>query len=162
MTGAAIDPVTEAWPVAKQDLEHLRLLSIFHYVVAGLAALVGCLPIFHLTVGIAMVAGAFPNDSGPPPPPVLGWLFIVIAGAVMAFYWALAIGLLVAGRCLALRRRYLFCMVVAGIGCIFMPFGTVLGVFTLLVLLRPSVKELFGAVPPAADVADTSFTPADP
>jgi hypothetical protein len=31
----------------------------------------------------------------------------------------------------------------AGIECVFMPFGTVLGVFTLVVLTRPSVKPLF-------------------
>ena len=31
----------------------------------------------------------------------------------------------------------------AGIECIFMPFGTVLGVFTIIVLMRPSMKELF-------------------
>jgi hypothetical protein len=32
----------------------------------------------------------------------------------------------------------------AGIECIFMPVGTVLGVFTIIVLMRDSVKELFG------------------
>ena len=41
-----------------QDLEHLRLLSIFHYVVAGLAALFALIPVFHLVFGIAMVSGA--------------------------------------------------------------------------------------------------------
>jgi hypothetical protein len=35
------------------------------------------------------------------------------------------------------------CFVVAAIECIFMPFGTVLGVFTIIVLSRPSVKALF-------------------
>jgi hypothetical protein len=35
--------------------------------------------------------------------------------------------------------------VVAGIECIVMPFGTVLGVFTLVVLSRESVKTLFAA-----------------
>ena len=29
-----------------EDLEHLRLLSIFHYVVAGIGALFACLPVF--------------------------------------------------------------------------------------------------------------------
>jgi hypothetical protein len=29
-----------------------------------------------------------------------------------------------------------------------MPFGTVLGVFTILTLVRPSVKELFAHKPP--------------
>ena len=48
-----------------------------------------------------------------------------------------------AGRNLARRRRYLFCQVVAGVGCMFMPFGTVLGVFTLVVLSRPAVRNLF-------------------
>ncbi len=31
-----------------QDLEHLRLLSLFHYVVGGIAALFGCFPFIHL------------------------------------------------------------------------------------------------------------------
>ena len=41
----------------------------------------------------------------------------------------------------------IFHYVVAGIECIFMPFGTVLGVLTLLVLMRPSVKALFDEPP---------------
>jgi len=32
---------------------------------------------------------------------------------------------------------------VAAVECIFMPFGTVLGVFTIIVLNRPSIKALF-------------------
>jgi hypothetical protein len=32
---------------------------------------------------------------------------------------------------------------VAALCCAFFPFGTVLGVFTILVLVRPSVKALF-------------------
>jgi len=34
-------------------------------------------------------------------------------------------------------------MIVAGITCLSVPIGTVLGVFTLLVLSRPSVKQMF-------------------
>jgi len=37
----------------------------------------------------------------------------------------------------------MFCFVVACIECLFMPFGTVLGAFTIIVLMRPSVKNLF-------------------
>jgi len=33
---------------------------------------------------------------------------------------------------------------VAGAACLMMPFGTVLGVFTIIVLMRESVKEMFG------------------
>ena len=37
----------------------------------------------------------------------------------------------------------MYCLVMAGIECLFMPFGTVLGVFTIIVLMRESVKEMF-------------------
>jgi len=35
----------------KQDLEQLKLLAIFHYVVAGMAAMVACIPFLHLGSG---------------------------------------------------------------------------------------------------------------
>lgn len=38
-----------------QDEEHLRLLSIFHYVVGALAAMFALFPIFHLVIGLVMV-----------------------------------------------------------------------------------------------------------
>ncbi len=41
-----------------KDLEHLRLLSIFHYVFGGLTALFGCFPCIYLAFGIAFVSGA--------------------------------------------------------------------------------------------------------
>ena len=50
----------------------------------------------------------------------------------------------------------------AGLECIFMPFGTVLGVFTIIVLMRDTVKELFGravALLPASSI-DGSIQPA--
>jgi hypothetical protein len=34
-------------------------------------------------------------------------------------------------------------MAMAGIECVFMPFGTVLGVFTIIVLVREDVKAMF-------------------
>ena len=42
----------------------------------------------------------------------------------------------------------MFCVVTAGVMCAFAPFGTVLGVFTLLVLHRPAVKAAFAASTP--------------
>jgi len=59
----------------------------------------------------------------------------------------MAICILIARRALAKRTRYWFVFVVACIECLFMPFGTVLGVFTLIVLSRESVKKLFAPAP---------------
>jgi hypothetical protein len=126
------------------DAEHLRLLSIFHFVVGGLTALVACIPLIHLAVGIAIVSGAFDDVAkGSPPPAFIGWLFIVIGALVILLGWTYSIGLIVAGRLLGRRQGYLFCLVMAGLSCMNMPLGTCLGVFTIVVLTRPSVKALF-------------------
>jgi hypothetical protein len=130
-----------------QDQEHLRLLSIFHYAVGGLTALAACFPCIHLFLGIALVSGAFPVQPGDQaPPPIVGWMFISIASVLILAGWTLAIAIFVAGRFLARRTHYMYCFVVAAIECLFMPLGTILGVFTIIVLVRPSVKALFQPV----------------
>ncbi len=126
-----------------KDAEHLKLLAIFHYVVAGMIALFASFPIIHFVLGAAMVIGSSVARSAGPA--LLGGFFMVFAGAWMALGWSLAICVILAGRSLSARRRYTFCIVVAGcMAAMCMPFGTVLGVFTIVVLVRPSVKEAFG------------------
>lgn len=128
-----------------EDEQHLRLLSIFHYVVGGITALISCFPFIHLFVGIALVTGKIPsNPKGQPMEQMMGWFFILMAGTFILIGWAYAISMLVAGYRLQVRRSYIYCIVMAALSCMNMPFGTVLGVFTIVVLQRPSVKALFG------------------
>ena len=47
------------------------------------------------------------------------------------------------GRCLAGGPRYLYCLVMGGVECIVLPFGAVLGIFTIIVLVKESVQDLF-------------------
>lgn len=133
-------------PQAVQDAEHLRLLAIFHYVLAGITALMGCFPIIHIAMGAWMVSGGFPSGgpSSSAPPAELGWFFIIIGSVISLVAWAIAACLIVAGRSISARRNWTFCFVMACIACVNMPLGTALGVFTILVLQRPSVKLLFG------------------
>lgn len=129
----------------QQDEQHLKLLSIFHYIVGGLAGLFALIPIIHLLMGLMFVCcpETFGEQQNQQPPAFIGWFMVIFAGTFITAGWILAGCILAVGRCLSLRRRYLFCLVMAGIECVFMPFGTVLGVFTILVLMRDSVKESF-------------------
>ncbi len=99
------------------DKEHLRLLAIFHYVVAGLAAVFSFFPLLYTTVGAIFI---FAARHGTPKP-----------------------GEELAGRSLSSHKHYTFALVIACIECLFIPFGTILGVFTIIVLSRQSVRGLF-------------------
>ncbi|MEM8932494.1 MAG: hypothetical protein AAGE94_15030, partial [Acidobacteriota bacterium] len=48
-----------------QDASHLELLSIFHYVVAAIAALFGLFPVLHLIIGVSMVAQSVQFNADP-------------------------------------------------------------------------------------------------
>jgi hypothetical protein len=129
-----------------QDTEHLRLLAIFHYVVGGLAAVFSFFPLIYTTIGAIFI---FISRHGTPkpgeelPPEFLGWIFAMIGSVLFLIGLAMAICILIAGRSIALRKRYSFAFVMACVECLFIPFGTILGVFTIVVLSRESVKGLF-------------------
>jgi glucan phosphoethanolaminetransferase (alkaline phosphatase superfamily) len=86
---------------------------------------------------------------------VLGYIFIatehsikidkaasaLITGMVC---WAISVFIIIAGVKLRKRRNRMFCMVIGAIECMFMPLGTVLGVFTLIVLNKESIKQTYG------------------
>ena len=133
-------------PSYGQDEQHLRLLSIFYYVVGGLTALLACFPLIHLGLGLAMLFSPefLSGKAGEQPPPaIIGGLFTCIGGVMFLFGQALAVSTILSGRFLARRKRYWFVFVIACLQCALFPFGTVLGVFTIIVLSRESVKPLF-------------------
>jgi hypothetical protein len=132
------------------DSEHLRLLSIFHYVKGGLTALFSCIPIIHVVLGLVMIIAphAF-GHGGDQPPAFLGWLFVILGISIILLGWTGAALTIIAGRCIARRRHRTFCLVWACLQCLSVPFGTVLGVFTILVLSRASVTALFVQQPGA-------------
>ncbi|HWY76341.1 MAG TPA: hypothetical protein VN281_12025 [Verrucomicrobiae bacterium] len=127
------------------DNEHLKLLAIFHYIAGGLAAFFSCIPFIHLAIGLALMFA--PQQFGSPnnrPPQFLGMFFVLIASFIILLGWTQAILMFLCGRFISRRAHHTFCFVVGCVECLFMPFGTILGVFTIIVLIRPSVKELFG------------------
>ncbi len=130
-------------PAPSCDAEHLRLLSLFHYIVGGLAALFACFPIIHIVIGVMVITSSLPAKNNQIPPQV-GWIFVVLGSIFVLIGWTCATLIIVSGRFLARRKNYTFCLVIGCLECLFLPFGTILGVFTLLVLNRASVRAMFG------------------
>jgi hypothetical protein len=126
------------------DEEHLRLLALFHYISGGMTLAFSLF--FAVMTGFMMVMLSaipmpeMPQGKPPPAPPVeMFWFFAVFASLGVLF----GVLEIIAGRCISLRRARVFTLIAALPGVIFIPYGTLLSVFTLLVLDRGSVKQLY-------------------
>ena len=159
-----IPPIPPLPPPNRADEEHLNLLSIFHFVAAGLACF-GLLFLFgHYQMmytfmdnsriwatpkGTPMPAIP-PIQSMPPAPPmpfspkeffaIFQWFYLMFGA------WFVVSGVLnlISGFYLRARKNRTFSLVVAAINCLHFPLGTVLGVFTIIVLGRDSVRQMYG------------------
>jgi hypothetical protein len=136
----------------KIDVEHLKLLSIFHFVGAGLA-LLGLLFIFaHFMLFQTLINDPqmWQNQKQAPPPKE----FFMIFRWFYVFFGLFLVGSLVlnflSGIFIRARKHRIFSLVIGGFNCIHFPLGTVLGVFTIIVMVRDSVRELYEAEQGAA------------
>jgi hypothetical protein len=82
-----------------RDTEQLNLLAIFHYVVAGVAALFSFFPLFYSVIGgFLLYAAQHPGPSNQEPPPAfLGWIFIAVGAVFFLAGVTKAICILIAG-----------------------------------------------------------------
>ena len=129
----------------RKDNEHIKLLSVFHFIVSGLA-LFG---IAFLFLHYFMMNSFFSHPemwkgkdgAGPPKEffDVFVW-FYVFMGVVLV---VACIANILSGVFLQQRKHRMFSLVVAGLNCVQIPIGTALGVFTIMVLLRDSVRQSY-------------------
>ena len=124
-----------------KDEDHLRLLSIFYYIAAAITGLFSLFPIVHVFLGNSMLGEGSRGEHDPTQ--AIGLLFIGI-GVFGIFAWVTTTLLMaIAGRFLARRKRHTLCFVIAVLSCLSIPIGTILGLLTIQVLSRESVKASF-------------------
>lgn len=122
-----------------KDAEQVRLLGLFHFVLGGLGLLGGLFLFLHFLFMHTILSHAGS------PMPRMSHLFIF-------FYFLMALCLLagialnvLSGLFLLQRKARTFSIIVAGLNCLQFPFGTALGVFTIIVLMRDNVRALYSA-----------------
>jgi hypothetical protein len=120
----------------------LKLASLgrYHYVMAGLIAILSCLP----SIGLWYAWKAMIADSLEPEP----WIpvaMVVIGIVSFTDGWILAFLMLLAGSFIRKRKHRTFCLVVAAISLPHVPFASMLGAFSISILMRPDVEAMFDA-----------------
>lgn len=152
--------------------ERLRLLSIGYYISGAIGAAMVSVLLIHFTVFLVIsflpestwnqpehskAVQSQPASSSDPSPhqphskhpdktPVI--IFRVVAGVigmVILTGWTLGGLTIYAGRCIAKRQKRTLVMVMAAWNCLWIPYGTLLGISTFIVLATPEGLEEFKA-----------------
>ncbi len=144
----------------QKDNENLKLLSVFHFVLAGLSLVVMAFIALHyffmrmMFTNPAIWEKKAGESAGPPPEFIkeffeyFVWVYVFSASIVLVSGMANVFS----GMFLRKKKHHTFSLVVAGLNCAQMPFDTAVGVFTLVVLLRESVKEGYARVVQAGEL----------
>jgi hypothetical protein len=137
-----------AFPVPDQyraDLKHLNLLSIFHYIGAGLAVLGLGFLLLHFTIFHTVMSdpAMWQNQKQGPPPQVFFDMLNIFYFVGGIWFVSSAVLNLISAMYLRVHKHRTFSFVVACVNCLHMPLGTILGVFTIVALCRDSVQELY-------------------
>lgn len=137
------------------DEEHLRMLPIFYWVLGAMDILFSLYGLLYVAYGVFFLMVPFDSaaSSAEEFPAFIGWFMFAMGAAFIVGFGVLATLKILAGFWIRRRRHRTACLVIAGISCLTIPFGTIVGVFTFLVLARPSVAALFAATGKPAEAS---------
>jgi hypothetical protein len=130
--------------------ERLDILSILHYAAAGVAALFGCFPFFHVAIGavITFLPDSMRGSGQEQLPREFGLIFLGFGLAMVLAAWSVAAAHFFTARLLKQRRGYWFCVAVSALTCAACMFNTgIVGVASLVILFQAGVREAFEGPP---------------
>lgn len=134
------------------DEEHLRMLSLGYYLSAGMCLLFSLFGGMYMLMGLMFTAlgrSLPPGQANQGPPPEFGWFFFGIGAFIFGCMVTMACLKFMVARRIKRRSSRAFCLVIAALSCLEIPYGTTLGVLTFVVLSRDTVKSMFSDAPAA-------------
>ena len=137
-------PIIPGSPQRKDD-DQIKLLAVFHFILAGLALFgIGFLGLHYFIMhSVFANPQLWKNNPGGGPPPEFFAIFVwfyVAGGVLLGLVSVLKV---LSGVFLRQRKHRMFSQVVAGLDCVQIPFGTALGVCTMMVLFRETVRQSY-------------------
>lgn len=130
------------------DNEHLKLLTLFHYISGGLTLALTLFIGGYFFLIFAIIASAgleqeFDSSINSEFPEVFLTIFVTIMVIILIFVLAFGVAQIVSGRLIEQRKMRWFSFTIAIINLLSLPYGTILGVLTIIVLDKQSIKEKY-------------------
>lgn len=140
--------MSDGAPLNSPDEQHLDLIVVLHYVVAGMFAMSG----LSLAFAFGMIKQLFLmilkvgygiDELPPEADAVLDQKMPIVVGSFVALCWVHAGVVGWFGKKIANRQYRRLCVVFEVLHSIAIPVGTALSILTILALRRPGVKAMF-------------------
>ena len=134
------------------DEEHLRLLSLFHYIKGGITVGFSFFGFMYF-IFIALISRLgnrmeIPTNEFENEFPVEFFSYILMfIGVIVSLVLVFGVLQFLSGYYIKRKRYRVFSFVIGIIECLEIPYGTILGVSTIMVLSRYSVKKKYEETP---------------
>ena len=129
----------------QQENGHLGVLSTLHYVYGGMKIFGSLFLFIYFFMGAAMIYGG--AISGEYELQIVGGFFIIFTIFLFTLFFISGLVTVLCGYFLSKKKYRIFCIVVSAIECMNFPLGTALGVFTIIELEKPEIKNSFDIKP---------------
>ena len=157
--------------------ERLRLLALGYYVKGAVGAVFVSFLLLHFCVFLgfslipesswnassksattaqspSVLASPAPRLANQGPPVIMFRIFAAVIGVIILLGWTFGALTIYAGRCVQKRKHRVLIYVMAGLNCVLIPWGTLLGIATFVLLQSPAGQQAF--------CFDTVQGPSDP
>ena len=147
--------------------ERLRLLAIGFYVKGAVGTIFVSFLLFHFVFmlgfsfmpesawnpppksattvqSLSVTPSPSPRPVNPGPPVIMFRIFAGVIGVIILLGWTFGGLTIYAGRCVQKRTNRLFILIMGGLNCALIPWGTLLGVATFMLMQTPVARREFG------------------
>ena len=147
--------------------ERLRLLALGFYIKGAVGAAVVSFFLIHFFMllgfsfmpesawnpppkpattheSLSVTPSPSPRPVNQAPPVIMFRVFAAVIGGIVLLGWTFGALTIYAGCCVQKRTHRLFILVMAGLNCVLIPWGTLLGIATFYVMQSPAGIREFG------------------
>lgn len=120
---------------------NLNVFRVLFLIKGIFTLLISFFPLIYIFMGLFIFNNEWQNshEFG-----LTGLAFVLFGSVIFLFLLALGVLTLLAGKYIGDRRKYDFIFVIAILNCFTGILGILLGIFTIIELNKPQVKQLFG------------------